>query len=62
MSDPNKKPETADDTTVRPDGSPEHTGATEEQYLPVGGPRSGTENEGGTEDAGIIPEDEITPG
>lgn len=61
MSDPTKKPETADDVTIHPD-SHEQIGATEDQYTPVGGPRSGTEREGGTEDSEIIPEDEITPG
>ena len=54
---------TNDDLTVRPNATNgESHGAREEEFVPVGGPRSGGEEEGGTEDSGINPEEEITPG
>lgn len=54
---------TGEDLTVRPDAvGPQSQGATEDEFVPVGGPRSGDAEVGGTEDVGIEPEDEITPG
>ena len=60
MSDP--KPMTADDATIHPKDKQPPIGATEDQVVPVGGPRSGGTDEGGTEDQGIEPTEEITPG
>ena len=70
MTDPNNDSKmvseesvTNDDLTVHPDATHGEThGAVEEQYIPVGGPRSGDEEQGGTEDSGINPDEEITPG
>jgi hypothetical protein len=66
MSDPTKTVSdgavTGEDMTVRPDTASSDNGAREEDFLPVGGPRSGDEDEGGTQDAGINPDEEITPG
>ena len=56
---------TGEDLTIRPGDSAterEQVGATEEQYVPVGGPRSGDQRQGGTQDEGVNPDDEITPG
>lgn len=54
---------TSEDLTVRPESTEtESSGAREEQFVPVGGPRSGDEDQGGTQDSGINPDEEITPG
>ncbi len=54
---------TSDDLTVHPEATEgESQGAREEQYIPVGGPRSGDADQGGTDESGINPEEEITPG
>lgn len=54
---------TNDDLTVHPEATEgQSQGAREEQYIPVGGPRSGGEEQGGTQDSGINPDEEITPG
>jgi hypothetical protein len=70
MSDPNNDSKrvseesvTSDDLTVHPDAAQgEGEGASEEKFLPVGGPRSGDAEQGGTDESGISPEEEITPG
>ncbi len=64
MSDPKRGDRaTNDDLTKHPEGGNSHgEGATEDEFVPVGGPRSGDREEGGTEDAGVDPRDEITPG
>ena len=66
MSDPSKTVSddatTGEDLTIRPDTASTDGGATEEDFVPVGGPRSGDADQGGTEDTGIHPNEEITPG
>lgn len=68
-----ENPITADDMTVRPKtsvkeaigathpdgGADSPTSAEETDFVAVGGPRSGGKAEGGTEDAGIDPAEEI---
>lgn len=55
------RPETAERLGAEhPEGSNEIIqNAEETQFIAVGGPRSGTEAQGGTEDAGIDPAAEI---
>ncbi|HYF61959.1 MAG TPA: hypothetical protein VD886_04045 [Herpetosiphonaceae bacterium] len=55
------RPETAERLGAEhPEGSNEIILSAEEtQFVAVGGPRSGTEAEGGTQDAGIHPDEEI---
>jgi hypothetical protein len=55
------RPETAERMGAEhPEGSSEIILSAEEtQFVAVGGPRSGTEAVGGTQDAGIHPDEEI---
>ncbi|MBP8250996.1 MAG: hypothetical protein KAX40_01440 [Herpetosiphon sp.] len=64
MSDPTKTDETitGEDNTIRPDTPTESHGATEDQVVHVSGPASGDKHEGGTQDSGINPQDELSPG
>ena len=62
MNNPKQPGKTAEENTVHQDHrETSEIGATEDEFVPVGGPRSGSGDDG-TEDEGIEPEDEITPG
>ncbi|WP_110513364.1 hypothetical protein [Herpetosiphon llansteffanensis] len=55
---------TGEDNTIRPDENDVDSthGATEDKYVPVDGPMSDPNSSDGTDDLGIEPADEITPG
>ena len=63
MTDPQAQT-TGEDNTIRPDsGSVDDThGATEEQFVPVEGPKSDPDASEGADELGIEPAEEITPG
>lgn len=61
MTDPQAQT-TGEDNTIRPDQVDNVHGATEEQYVPVEGPKSDPDASDGADELGIEPTEEITPG